>query len=187
MSPRPTIRSVQSASSSRGFDKELAELEALSEALKAGAGPNSAQVEHLRKALTHRNNFLVAKAAKLVADAELFALLPDVLTAFDRFFIDAANSDPKCWAKDALSGAGQAGTSEQRCLPPRHAPSSTGGKLGPAGGFRRSAARHMRPCAGRLPRHLRRRFADGLAGTDDGFGQNCAHGSSAGHCAGGWS
>jgi hypothetical protein len=105
MSPRPTIRSVQSASSSRGFDKELAELEALSEALKAGAGPNSAQVEHLRKALTHRNNFLVAKAAKLVADAELFALLPDVLTAFDRFFIDAANSDPKCWAKDALSKA----------------------------------------------------------------------------------
>ena len=78
-------------------------MEALSEALKASAGPDAAQVEQLRKALGHRNNFIVAKAAKLVADAELFALLPDVLAAFDRFFIDAAKSDPQCWAKNALA------------------------------------------------------------------------------------
>jgi hypothetical protein len=105
MSPKPTSRSPRPAASSRGFDKELAELEALSEALKTSGAPNPAQVEKLRNALTHRNNFLVSKAARLVAEAELTALLPDVLAAFDRFFIDAANSDPKCWAKDALSNA----------------------------------------------------------------------------------
>jgi hypothetical protein len=86
----------------RGFDKELAELEALSAALKAVPAPDAAQVEQLRKALTHRNNFLVSKAAKLVADAELFALLPEILAAYDRFFLDAAKSDPQCWAKNAL-------------------------------------------------------------------------------------
>jgi hypothetical protein len=67
--------------------------------MKAGA---AAEPERLRKALAHRSNFLVAKAARMVADAELFALLPEVLTAYDRFFIDAAKSDPQCWAKNAL-------------------------------------------------------------------------------------
>jgi hypothetical protein len=86
----------------RGFDKELAELEALSVAMKAGPAPDAAQIDHLRRALTHRNNFLVSKAAKLVADADLFALLPDVLAAYDRFFLDAEKTDPQCWAKNAL-------------------------------------------------------------------------------------
>jgi HEAT repeat protein len=105
MSTKRNSRSAQRSSSPKGFEKELAELEALSETLKAGAGPDAAQVEQLRKALGHRNNFIVAKAAKLVADAELFALLPEVLAAFDRFFIDAAKSDPQCWAKNALAKA----------------------------------------------------------------------------------
>jgi HEAT repeat protein len=73
--------------------------------LVGGAGPDKAAVEYLRKALAHRNNFLVSKAAKMVADAELVALLPDVLAAYERFFIDAAKSDPQCWAKNALSKA----------------------------------------------------------------------------------
>jgi len=97
----PTAR----GSSSHGFDKELAELEALSELAKAGSSLSADQVEYLRKALAHRNNFLVSKAARLLADAELSALLPDVLRAFDRFFIDAAKTDPKCWAKEALAKA----------------------------------------------------------------------------------
>jgi hypothetical protein len=88
--------------SPRGFDKELAEIEALSAALKAGAALDAVVVEQLRKGLAHRNNFLVSKAARMVADAELFALLPDALAAYDRFFIDAAKSDPQCWAKNAL-------------------------------------------------------------------------------------
>ena len=105
MTAKRASRSAQPVTSSRGFDKELAELEALSEALRNGAGPTPAQVEQLRKALTHRNNFLASKAARLVAESELAALLPDVLAAFDRFFIEAEKSDPKCWAKEALSKA----------------------------------------------------------------------------------
>lgn len=105
MSPKSTSRSPRQASPSRGFDKELAELEALGVALRTDGAPSSDQVEKLRSALAHRNNFLVAKAAKLIAEAELTALVPEVLAAFDRFFIDAAKSDPKCWAKDALSKA----------------------------------------------------------------------------------
>jgi hypothetical protein len=103
MSPKPSSRAPSSASASRGFDKELAELEALGGSVKAGAVLDAAAIEHLRKSLAHRNNFLVSKAAKLVADAEVFALLPDALAAFDRFFIDAAKTDPKCWAKNALA------------------------------------------------------------------------------------
>ena len=103
MSSKPSSRASSSASTSRGFDKELAELEALGEAVKAGAGLDAAAIEHLRKALAHRNNFIVSKAAKLVADNELAALLPEVLAAYGRFFIDAAKTDPKCWAKEALA------------------------------------------------------------------------------------
>ncbi|MGA9072384.1 MAG: hypothetical protein WB424_19140 [Terracidiphilus sp.] len=88
--------------SPRGFDKELAELEALHETLKNAPAPNAVQIEQLSKALAHRNNFLVAKAARMVADADLFALLPNVLAAYNRFFLDAEKSDPQCWAKNAL-------------------------------------------------------------------------------------
>ena len=77
----------------------------LSDLVKAGASLSADQVEYLRKALAHRNNFLVSKAARLVADAELSALLPDVLASFDRFFVDAEKTDPKCWAKEALAKA----------------------------------------------------------------------------------
>jgi hypothetical protein len=87
----------------RGFDKELAELEELVVSFRSGIALDEESTKYLRKALTHRNNFLVSKAAKLVADAELFALLPDVLAAYDRFFLDAEKTDPKCWAKDALA------------------------------------------------------------------------------------
>lgn len=73
--------------------------------MKAGVSLDAAAIEHLRKSLAQRNNFIVSKAAKLVADAELLALLPDVLAAYDRFFLDAAKTDPKCWAKEALAKA----------------------------------------------------------------------------------
>jgi hypothetical protein len=86
----------------RGFDKELAELEALAESMKAGSSLTAEAIEHLRKTLAHRNNFLASKAAKLVADAALFPLLPDLLAAYDRFFVNAAKADPQCWAKIAL-------------------------------------------------------------------------------------
>ena len=92
-------------SSSHGFDAELAALQTLAEELKAGAAAEPAQIEYLRKMLAHRNNFLVSKAATRVAEAKLTVLLPEVLAAFDRFFVDASKTDPQCWAKNALSKA----------------------------------------------------------------------------------
>lgn len=111
MSAKQGSRSVKQvagshgASSSRGFEKELTELDALKEGLVAGAAADPAAIEKLRKGLAHRNNFLVAKAAKVAAEAEIASLLPDVLAAFDRFFVDAVKSDPQCWAKNALAKA----------------------------------------------------------------------------------
>lgn len=93
------------APASRGFDRDLAELESFAESLRLQPVPDATQAAYLRKTLTHKSNFIVSKAAKLVTDIELVALLPDVLTAYDRFFTDAAKTDPKCWAKDELSKA----------------------------------------------------------------------------------
>src|SRR5947208_3587863 len=58
--------------------------------------------DSLRKALANRNNYLVAKAAKITAEAALRTLVPDLLSALERFFINAAKTDPQCWAKKAL-------------------------------------------------------------------------------------
>jgi len=59
----------------------------------------------LRKALGAKNNFLVAKAADLVREANLAQLMPEMLTAFDRFFDHPTKTDPQCWAKNAISRA----------------------------------------------------------------------------------
>jgi len=81
----------------RSFERELAQLEALS-----GQAPDADGIERVRRALASENNYLVAKAAGLAARHNLAGLLPEVLAAFDRFFIDAVKSDPQCWAKNAL-------------------------------------------------------------------------------------
>ena len=105
MSAKRAAQSTRPLTTSRGFDKELAELDAVKSAMLSGTGADKTAVEYLRKTLAHRNNFLVSKAARLAADAELIALLPEVLAAYDRFFIEAAKTDPQCWAKNALSKA----------------------------------------------------------------------------------
>ncbi len=83
----------------RKFEEQLAAVNALREL------PPEAALEPLRKALSNRNNFLAGKAAGLIRDLHLEQLTPDLLTAFDRFFEDAAKSDPQCWAKNAISSA----------------------------------------------------------------------------------
>src|SRR5580658_5192322 len=81
----------------RSFERELAQLEALS-----GRVPDADGIERVRRALSSENNYLVAKAAGIAANHRLSGLLPDVLAAFDRFFVDPVKSDPQCWAKNAL-------------------------------------------------------------------------------------
>jgi HEAT repeat protein len=83
----------------RKFEEQLVALDELRR-----QDPEAATVP-LRKALAHKNNFVVAKAADIVREMRLLALVPELLTAFDRFFDDAVKSDPQCWAKNALGRA----------------------------------------------------------------------------------
>ncbi len=85
--------------SKRNFEDQLAALDALRQR------PDDLRDEPLRKALAHRNNFIVAKAADLVREFRMAQLIPVMLTAFDRFFDDPVKTDPQCWAKNALSRA----------------------------------------------------------------------------------
>jgi HEAT repeat protein len=81
----------------RNFDQQLAALDALRQQ------PEQVRERGLRKALTHRNNFLVAKAADLVREFQMAQLIPELPVSFDRFFHNPGKTDPQCWAKNALS------------------------------------------------------------------------------------
>lgn len=81
--------------SKAAVEEKVAAIEALR------SGPASA-VESLRKALRDRNNYVCSKAAAVAGDLLLRDLIPDLLAAFERFIKDAAKTDPKCWAKEAI-------------------------------------------------------------------------------------
>jgi HEAT repeat protein len=72
------------------------------EALTALRSSPQEAVDALRKTLKDRSNYLVSKAAALVGELRLTELIPDLLQAFDRFILDAAKTDPQCWAKNAI-------------------------------------------------------------------------------------
>ncbi len=80
----------------QGFDKKLEAIDAL----RLSRDP-----EQIRKALKDKNNFLVSKAAAVVADLGLHDLIADLAAAFDRFMADPVKTDPKCWAKIAIAKA----------------------------------------------------------------------------------
>jgi hypothetical protein len=84
----------------RGFDEQMAALEEL-----RGRELDADAVALVKKSLANRSNFLVAKAARLVEEAGLADLMPDLMAAYDRFFTNAEKTDPQCWAKNALSRA----------------------------------------------------------------------------------
>jgi HEAT repeat protein len=84
-------------SSKRNFEEQVAALDAVRQ-----LGEQD-RVAALRKALTHRNNFIAAKAADLVREFNMVQLMPELLSAFDRFFENPVKTDPQCWAKNALS------------------------------------------------------------------------------------
>jgi hypothetical protein len=83
----------------RSFEDQVAAVDALRQQ------PEEARLEPLRKALAHRNNFIVAKAADLAREFHIAQLMPELLNAFDRFFDNPVKTDPQCWAKNALSRA----------------------------------------------------------------------------------
>ena len=55
--------------------------------------PPQASIEPLRRALTHRSNYIVAKAADLVREFRLPELIPELLVAFDRCFTDLVRTE----------------------------------------------------------------------------------------------
>src|SRR5258708_306661 len=83
----------------RGFEEQIAALDALRHS------PDEVRAEALGRALGHRNNFIVAKAADMVREFALPNLTADLLVSFDRFFENPVKTDPQCWAKNALSRA----------------------------------------------------------------------------------
>jgi HEAT repeat protein len=83
----------------RGFDAELAQLEQLRH-----ADPSTTKGP-LNKALGSKSNFIVGKAAALVAAHRHVSLVPDLVASFHRFLVDSSKSDPQCWAKEAIAKA----------------------------------------------------------------------------------
>lgn len=84
----------------RGFDEQMEVLNALK-----GRELDGEAKALIKKSLANRNNFLVAKAARLAEDAGFAELMPDLIAAYDRFFSNPEKTDPQCWAKAALSRA----------------------------------------------------------------------------------
>jgi hypothetical protein len=93
-------RAESSAGSPKGFDEQMAALDALK-----GLELDAAGIGLIKKMLGNRSNYLVGKAARLAEENELRELMPELLVAYARFFEDAVKSDPQCWAKNALSKA----------------------------------------------------------------------------------
>ena len=90
---------LQSMPGKRSFDEQLLALEQLRQQ------DSKTVLAPLRKALEHKNNYVVGKAADLARDLSLSELIPELLLAFDRFFKDAIKTDPQCWAKNAIARA----------------------------------------------------------------------------------
>jgi HEAT repeat protein len=76
------------------------EIEALKSLRQGEAGETT--VLALRQALSDRVNLIAAKAASVTADLRLQALIPELLKAFERFLENGAETDPKCWGKEAI-------------------------------------------------------------------------------------
>jgi HEAT repeat protein len=64
-----------------------------------------AKIVALGKALADRSNVVAAKAATLTGEFGFKELIPDLETAFERFFQKPIETDPQCWAKNAISKA----------------------------------------------------------------------------------
>ncbi|HEY7306548.1 MAG TPA: hypothetical protein VH601_20655 [Bryobacteraceae bacterium] len=64
-----------------------------------------AKILALRKALADRSNVVAAKAATITGEFGFQELIPDLEKAFERFFQRPVETDPQCWAKNAIAKA----------------------------------------------------------------------------------
>jgi HEAT repeat protein len=76
------------------LEEQLARLDVLSD-----TDDIAIRVDALREALHGKSNFVVARAARLAGQWECAALVPDLVTAFERFLKDPVKTDKGCAAK----------------------------------------------------------------------------------------
>lgn len=150
----------------RGFDEQMEQLDALK-----GKSLDAEAITVIRRALADRSNFLVAKAARIAEDNQLSALLPDLIAAFDRFFIHAEKTDPQCWAKSALSRAlSRLGCRDKevflRGLHHHQMEPVWGGRSDSAGTLRANCAHGLLGCEGLIAQDVLLLLLDLLVDTD---------------------
>ncbi len=88
----------RSAADAASIEQKLAELDEL-------PGERAARSEPLAAALAHKHYRVVAKAARLAADALLYDLVPALRAAYARFLDKPVKIDPNCFAKKAIARA----------------------------------------------------------------------------------
>ncbi len=66
---------------------------------------SEASIAELRPLLKSKQMLAVAHTAKCVADLGLTQLVPDLISAFDRFLTKPVETDPNCHAKSAIADA----------------------------------------------------------------------------------
>ncbi|WP_031496895.1 HEAT repeat domain-containing protein [Bryobacter aggregatus] len=86
--------------SKEAFEKKLEALRTL-----RTSGDDSKTSAALAKALRDPSNYVVAKAAELIAEFGSRELTEELATAFDRLMVDAVKRDPQCWGKTAIAKA----------------------------------------------------------------------------------
>ncbi|MBW4694186.1 MAG: hypothetical protein KME27_20780 [Lyngbya sp. HA4199-MV5] len=59
----------------------------------------------LHQVLSSKYSVAVAQVAELVSQFELHAFIPELVSAFDRFMLNAKENDPGCRAKQAIAEA----------------------------------------------------------------------------------
>lgn len=84
-------------------DPTAAALDKLGTLRREGDSPETAA--ELRNALRHKSNFVVARAAKIIAELRLNGLVADLVAAFDRLFPNAPKSDKGCAALTEIVAA----------------------------------------------------------------------------------
>jgi HEAT repeat protein len=97
--------------------------------------------------------------------------LPEVLAAYDRFFLDAAKTDPKCWAKEALAKAlvkleHRAKDTYLRGMRHHQLEPVMGGKSDSAGALRATCAHALVDCPGISDADLLTALLEPLTDTD---------------------
>ncbi|MGZ4788604.1 MAG: hypothetical protein ACXVZX_08780 [Terriglobales bacterium] len=66
---------------------------------------NAEAVEDLRRALKHKSNLVVAKAASIVRERRATELIPDLVASYQRFMADPAKLDKRCAAVTEIVSA----------------------------------------------------------------------------------